>query len=1258
MKKTLSLILALLMSISCASFAAADDAAIEDADVVVEEPTPYDEAILFLQDKDIMQGKEDGLIHAGDDVKRYEMAILTARISTGWLENKLWEDDFANDSAYSDLAGTGAEKFYGAISYADQKGIIEGYPDGSFKPEQQVTYREALAMATRTLGYTGLTWPWGNIEKAVNLGLTEGIEDVAYTTPLNRGQVAQIIYNTLFAKVNGETLAMNIFGIDRAWETILVTSTDRAAYVQGGSPAKDGLVGFQIVEEDGTLDSNVYYVAEGDFELGVPYRALFNVDEEADLVELVKAIECDVIATAANVGITNNEGKAIDDAYPVNTLIDKYSLTEKYHYDNILANDSYVEAELILVDGTKMTTIETVTSNKQYGFEIATGNIVKLEYTDGKVTGSTPYWYYDETLDCYFKLSVLNDTTYVDIVDEDDVDALLGNLYVKGSAKVTGYDVLTSKPGKSAYSSVKIWDLNDKAYGIYEAYRLGKYSEGTDGKCAKCDKKDLKAYTLADLSTTSYAIDATKAAEATYSYVTEVLSAGVADGQCDCVGYVFAEGYEPSADAKYVIYGVNKTTKEIKIVKEVEKLVGDVEDLTDVDTFYATGVVNGYRMSKNTITIGETSYNWEYDTLGGTSFAYVTKNTATKALYTEYFAKIFGQFVEYVVVDGKIVHLEPIGASDSNYIVVESFAGISNDNYIVVNGYSTDALVYDQFRIAAYDGNQYGNKFWYGTDYDDDFTKGTVYQITSYDADKEAYFVTSLGNADWNNAFDTTGLKNVIIDASDKDYYEDGYVRVGTETAKLAPVKNEGFKVIIIGDPNADMLETMPFYVYSGSLGEGWHVEGKVLYNDDNTYIIVAAKDIFGFNLNAWEYSMVVILRDVITDMVYDGYDTDYAWYLQGATGKIVEAFDIFTGNMTQVCAGINLDLEVGNIYSTVLGADGKAVILEDGISGNWDDLRKHYDDVHKATATYLIDEFVASENIFAKNDLSKLISKDMLEFNYEYTGLVSADPKVYSVSFKNEWYEVASIEAFSKDDYKALVAAGLVEDSLKATVIYNVEDKTAVVYVYVDDYSVAATDKPGTTGSIDVVSNDEFLKRVDGVDVKITGTIDYTYDTLDDKISTKYDLTSMNLTFAGIDGITHANLSKYGYNFGVNTHDTNDYKTTVKIAAQGKLSNTNAIVTLGDNFDNTLICDDCGLVVGIKVDLADTTIDFDGVNRYVVDLTIENEFIEEDGSTDKFTFYARTYIERGSDGKLVLVDVAQVKDKFNGNTYDLNTNH
>ncbi|MBQ8370753.1 MAG: S-layer homology domain-containing protein, partial [Clostridia bacterium] len=308
MKKTLSLILALLMSLSTASVAFADEAAVIAEDVeataviedVVEEETvagPYDEALTYLKAYHIINGLGDGELGAEKAVKRYEMALFVSRISTGWVEDSAWAT--TNYTPYTDLEGSGASNVIGALTYADENGIIKGVGDNRFAPEAQVTYQDALTMAVRTLGYTNLSYPWGNITKAIELGLTEGIEDVAYTTPIARGVAAQIIYNALMAPTkNGGTLAAKNFN-EFGWETVVITATSKDVLVDAKKAAA-GFLGFQIVE-DGELAETVYYADAAYFGLdatayedvlaiGASYDVLFEMNEDG-LTNIVDIID-------------------------------------------------------------------------------------------------------------------------------------------------------------------------------------------------------------------------------------------------------------------------------------------------------------------------------------------------------------------------------------------------------------------------------------------------------------------------------------------------------------------------------------------------------------------------------------------------------------------------------------------------------------------------------------------------------------------------------------------------------------------------------------------------------------------------------------------------------------------------------------------------------------------------------------------------------------------------------------------------------
>ena len=142
MKKILSLVLAILMSLSVASMIGATEevAAIAEEDTAVvaaateeEVETQFDEAIRFLQEYGIYKGKGDGKLGAADPIERYQMALFVARISTGWVDDEQWKvwwvgtdatvaeewyDREHDVTGFTDLEGTPATNYLGALSYA------------------------------------------------------------------------------------------------------------------------------------------------------------------------------------------------------------------------------------------------------------------------------------------------------------------------------------------------------------------------------------------------------------------------------------------------------------------------------------------------------------------------------------------------------------------------------------------------------------------------------------------------------------------------------------------------------------------------------------------------------------------------------------------------------------------------------------------------------------------------------------------------------------------------------------------------------------------------------------------------------------------------------------------------------------------------------------------------------------------------------------------------------------------------------------
>ncbi len=112
-------------------------------------------------------------------------------------------------SAFSVFAGASfsdvktSDWFYSYVSKAAEKGIVSGYPDGTFRPQNKVTYAEFLVMAmrgTKSSNTRGLNdWYAPYYYGAVDNGIiNEG--EIAYTSmnnPIPRGDMAVVMAGVL-----------------------------------------------------------------------------------------------------------------------------------------------------------------------------------------------------------------------------------------------------------------------------------------------------------------------------------------------------------------------------------------------------------------------------------------------------------------------------------------------------------------------------------------------------------------------------------------------------------------------------------------------------------------------------------------------------------------------------------------------------------------------------------------------------------------------------------------------------------------------------------------------------------------------------------------------------------------------------------------------------------------------------------------------------------------------------------------------------
>lgn len=230
-KRILALVLAVMMvatSVVAISAAEADD-----------KVTYNETAVVRLNKLDIFQGTTNGL-EADKNVTRAEMAQFTGRVMTGKVETNYWEN-YQNSTTFKDI-DMWAE---GAIAYAYENGVVVGRSEDTFDPNGNVTYQEALTMVVRSLGYTGLSYPNGFINKAIKLGLTDGIANVNYADAAVRGVVATILYNALYAE---DSLFADNFNLESGLYMLVATPTVQIGSAKIPGASINGYVGQKLNE--------------------------------------------------------------------------------------------------------------------------------------------------------------------------------------------------------------------------------------------------------------------------------------------------------------------------------------------------------------------------------------------------------------------------------------------------------------------------------------------------------------------------------------------------------------------------------------------------------------------------------------------------------------------------------------------------------------------------------------------------------------------------------------------------------------------------------------------------------------------------------------------------------------------------------------------------------------------------------------------------------------------------------------------------
>ena len=178
----------------------------EDAFTDVPSTNPYYTAIKYLKDNGIVSGYPDGSFKPNNTINRAEFtkivtgAIYPAQDITDCYNNFVLPNDFNvtlfSDVVFAMVGGNMPDWYFDYVCIAKHNNIVSGYPDGSFKPANDINFVEAAKIIVEANNYpTTESDPWYKryvevleANQAIPTSITR------FDHKITRGEMAEISY--------------------------------------------------------------------------------------------------------------------------------------------------------------------------------------------------------------------------------------------------------------------------------------------------------------------------------------------------------------------------------------------------------------------------------------------------------------------------------------------------------------------------------------------------------------------------------------------------------------------------------------------------------------------------------------------------------------------------------------------------------------------------------------------------------------------------------------------------------------------------------------------------------------------------------------------------------------------------------------------------------------------------------------------------------------------------------------------------------
>jgi hypothetical protein len=656
MKKVLSLVLAFAMILG--SFGFVFGAEFPD----VPDTEAYAEAVNVLSGLGVIGGYPDGNFKPANVVTRAEMATMIVNALGIPVKG-------GAATKFSDVPASHWASGY--IGYAVSVGFVAGYPDGTFKPEQQVTANEALTMIIASLGYTlnSLTgdYPGAFINKAQGLGILDTCKKVG-TVGAERSDIACYLYDALLERIGtvnkDDEFVANIMSYDRATGDY---EYDTMLYRLGATPYNNGDPFTVRGDEDAVINMKNH--------LGEYVNAYQNKDGDICAIGEIKS--------------TFIEGDYDGD------------LADTYHFDSAAKKD-YVS----FMNG-------DATGSEDYvgkdGIKLAvklSGKVVKEVYSMQQWEAADTF-YADEDVQDLIEDDQKIDSYEFALDDNDDIDtdafAIEGVKSIKDIAEDDVVTVYLHKSGSDKGKIAKISVSNDTVEGVItkinnketkftiggKAYGLNDWAGDNGVNAAKLRglmDDETPAVFYLDYDGAIFDYDDEGSITKSYAVVLGVKNDTSFGESSYQIKLFLADGSAKVFDAKKAAYEAAKTGEvvEYKLNKDnVVKSISATQTTAGAGAFTTKGVYANNVLDNDTVAFAfDGGDNWD------------AGNYSVIKASSLFDAKFDG--IGYVAASGnfKAVLVNGVSSTDTVYAIVADRAGTNKDGVLYTVLYDGDVKTY------------------------------------------------------------------------------------------------------------------------------------------------------------------------------------------------------------------------------------------------------------------------------------------------------------------------------------------------------------------------------------------------------------------------------------------------------------------------------------------------------------------------------------------------------------------------------------